>query len=46
MLIQNKVGCVFKRTKTLGDGDDICNCVYLIEGNCEWSPKSDFKLNK
>lgn len=32
----------FERTKTLGDGDDCCNCRYQIEGSCEWSPEKGF----
>jgi hypothetical protein len=36
----------FERTKTLGDGDDCCNCRYHIEGNCEWSPEKGFILRK
>lgn len=26
----------FYRTKTLGDGDNICNCCWEIPGFCEW----------
>ncbi|WP_315115539.1 hypothetical protein [uncultured Clostridium sp.] len=29
-------------TKTLGDGDDCCNCRYIIGGSCEWSPEKGF----
>lgn len=32
----------FTRTKTLGDGDDCCNCHYEITGKCEWSPEKGF----
>jgi hypothetical protein len=32
----------FERTKTLGDGNDCCNCRYHIIGNCEWSPEKGF----
>jgi len=33
----------FYRDKTLGDGDNICNCCWEIPGNCEW-PLADNKL--
>ena len=26
----------FRRTKTLGDGDSLCNCEWTIPGECEW----------
>lgn len=32
----------FIRTKTLGDGDDCCNCQYELIGKCEWSPEKGF----
>ena len=31
------MGCGFSRTKTLGDGDSVCDCVYLLNGMCEWN---------
>lgn len=36
----------FERTKTLGDGDDCCNCCYYLTGNCEWSPEKGFTDRK
>lgn len=36
----------FTRTKTLGDGDDCCNCHYEMTGSCEWSPEKGFDNRK
>ncbi|HCT36824.1 MAG TPA: hypothetical protein DF292_07330 [Firmicutes bacterium] len=36
----------FERTKTLGDGDNCCNCRYHIVGTCEWSPEKGFEGRK
>lgn len=36
----------FKRTKTLGDGDDCCNCHYEMKGSCEWAPEKGFVHRK
>lgn len=36
----------FERTKTLGDGDECCNCRYYLEGNCEWAPEKGFANRK
>mgnify|MGYP001004537894 CR=1 FL=1 len=36
----------FERTKTLGDGDDCCNCRYYLEGSCEWAPEKGFEHRK
>lgn len=36
----------FTRTKTLGDGDDCCNCHYEIGGICRWAPEEGFKNRK
>jgi hypothetical protein len=36
----------FERTKTLGDGDDCCNCRYYLTGSCEWSPEKGFADRK
>lgn len=36
----------FVRTKTLGDGDDCCNCRYYVKGNCEWAPEKGFEDRK
>ena len=42
-LFSHLMGNGFKRTKTLGDGDDCCNCCYQIVGTCEWSPEKGFQ---
>ena len=44
-LMSYYMGTGFERTKTLGDGDDCCNCRYLITGVCEWAPEKGF-LNR
>lgn len=36
----------FERTKTLGDGDECCNCRYFMEGDCEWAPEKGFSDRK
>lgn len=36
----------FKRTKTLGDGDEFCNCHYEMKGSCECSPEKGFEHRK
>lgn len=36
----------FERTKTLGDGDDCCNCRYHVKGSCDWSPEKGFVTRK
>lgn len=36
----------FTRTKTLGDGDDCCNCHYEMTGSCEWAPEKGFEYRK
>lgn len=36
----------FERTKTLGDGDECCNCRYYLEGDCEWAPEKGFVNRK
>ncbi len=41
-LFSNLMGNGFVRTKTLGDGDDCCNCHYNLVGKCEWSPEKGF----
>lgn len=45
-LFSHLMGNGFERTKTLGDGDDCCNCRYHIEGSCEWSPEAGFEYRK
>lgn len=42
-LLSHLMGNGFERTKTLGDGDECCNCRYHIEGSCEWSPEKGFE---
>ena len=42
----NIMGNGFERTKTLGDGDDCCNCRYFMKGDCEWSPQKGFDDRK
>ena len=41
-LMANIMGNGFTRTKTLGDGDDCCNCHYAKVGYCEWAPQNGF----
>jgi hypothetical protein len=36
----------FERTKTLGDGDEICNNKFYIDGECEWNPEKGFVIRK
>lgn len=36
----------FQRTKTLGDGDDCCNCTYTFPGSCQWEPAQGFTDRK
>ena len=36
------MGTGFERTKTLGDGDDCCNCRYYLKGECKWEPEKGF----
>lgn len=45
-LFSHYMGNGFERTKTLGDGDDCCNCRYHIVGSCDWSPERGFKDRK
>lgn len=37
-MMSQHMGAGFERTKTLGDGDDCCDCRYIIGGRCEWAP--------
>jgi len=41
-LFSSLMGNGFVRTKTLGDGDDCCNCHYDLVGKCEWMPEKGF----
>ncbi|MDD3227629.1 MAG: L-2-amino-thiazoline-4-carboxylic acid hydrolase [Oscillospiraceae bacterium] len=41
-LFANLMGNGFVRSKTLGDGDNCCNCHYDLVGECEWSPEKGF----
>lgn len=45
-LFSHYMGNGFERTKTLGDGDNCCNCRYSIVGSCEWSPEKGFENRK
>ncbi len=45
-LFSSVMGNGFTRTKTLGDGDDCCNCRYELEGSCEWAPENGFIYRK
>ena len=45
-LFSSVMGNGFVRTKTLGDGDDCCNCHYELDGKCEWSPEKGFADRK
>jgi hypothetical protein len=42
-MFSHLMGNGFERTKTLGDGDDCCNCRYHLKGTCEWSPEKGFE---
>lgn len=45
-LFSHYMGNGFARTKTLGDGDDCCNCRYSFPGECEWEPEKGFADRK
>ncbi len=45
-LFSRLMGNGFQRTKTLGDGDDCCNCRYQLKDTCEWSPEKGFAERK
>ena len=45
-LLSHIMGNGFERTKTLGDGNDCCNCRYHIVGECEWAPEKGFDTRK
>ena len=45
-LVSHLMGNGFVRTKTLGDGDDCCNCHYDLVGKCDWSPEKGFEDRK
>lgn len=45
-LMANLMGNGFTRTKTLGDGEECCNCKYSKVGSCEWSPEKGFDERK
>lgn len=45
-MISHYMGTGFTRTKTLGDGDEVCNCVYQMKGDCEWKPEKGFENRK
>ncbi|MEA4848916.1 MAG: L-2-amino-thiazoline-4-carboxylic acid hydrolase [Clostridiaceae bacterium] len=45
-MVSHYMGCGFHRTKTLGDGDDCCNCRYEMSGACAWEPGKGFEGRK
>ncbi|MGG7162342.1 L-2-amino-thiazoline-4-carboxylic acid hydrolase [Clostridium ihumii] len=45
-LFAHYIGIGFNRTKTLGDGDDYCNCKYIFSESCEWAPEKGFEYRK
>lgn len=36
----------FERTKTLGDGNEVCNNRFSFVGTCEWAPEKGFNNRK
>ncbi len=45
-LFANRLGNGFTRTKTLGDGDDCCNCHYELVGKLRLAPETGFTDRK
>lgn len=45
-LFSHYMRCGFERTKTLADGDECCNCRYIMGGSCQWAPEKGFKDRK
>ncbi|MCD1655961.1 L-2-amino-thiazoline-4-carboxylic acid hydrolase [Treponema zuelzerae] len=45
-LTSHYLGSGFLRDKTLGDGDELCNNKFFINGICEWSPEKGFISRK
>lgn len=45
-LIHSLMGNGFKRTKTLGYGDECCDCHYELVGKCLWNPEENFAGKK
>ena len=45
-LMSNLMENGFKRTKTLGDGDDCCNGCFQLHGTCGWAPERGFADRK
>jgi len=45
-LMFSYMGVGFVRDRTLGDGDDRCNCLYSTKGRCEWAPEKGFRNRK
>lgn len=41
-LVAHYLRAGFERTKTLGDGDDICNNTFRFHGECQWMPEKGF----
>jgi hypothetical protein len=40
------MGHGFVRNKTLADGDECCNCRFIIGGRCDWAPEKGFVERK
>lgn len=45
-LFADRLHCGFERTKTLGDGNECCNCRFIIGGSCKWNPDRGFEDRK
>jgi hypothetical protein len=45
-LFSHYMDTTFVRTKTLGDGNDCCNCMYTFPGASEWAPEKGFEDRK
>lgn len=45
-LTSHYLKCGFERTKTLGDGNEVCNNKFYINGECEWAPEKGFIVRK
>lgn len=45
-LFSHYFGQSFKRTGTLADGNECCNCWYQMPGYCDWAPELGFADRK
>lgn len=45
-LTSHYLNCGFSRDKTLGDGYELCNNTFYINGECEWAPEKGFVHRK